>query len=203
MGMVPLSLETLMRYIHLVGGLNGCRMMELGDQQMMTFSMIPEGISAKEVLATKGVKHTSIDINGELGALPLDLSTKLEQPEWHESFDVVTDFGTSEHVGPGLAALWQCRENCHRWCRPGGIMVFMNPRTLHWPQHGVHYFTPLHYERVAAACSYKVLEISEHPACGNAMTGIQVHAVLQKRSSAPFVTKEQFLDICQGSVFTV
>lgn len=81
-------------------------------------------------------------------------------------------------------------------------MVFMNPKTLHWPGHGCHYFTREHYEKVAEAAGYKVLEISEHPTCGNSIDGFQIHAVFQKQVSAPFIPKDQYLQLCQTTVFT-
>ena len=207
MGIVPTSLDFLNRHLPLVGGLNNCRMMELGNQQMYWHPNIPEGSAAKSWFERMGVRHTSIDSNGELGSIKLDLSLPIERPEWIGTFDVVTDFGTGEHIGINehirkpLEGLYQCRANCHRWCRLGGIMLFMNPKTGHWPLHGFHYFTVAHYQQLAEACSYTTLELSEHPSGGNYVDGLQIHAALQKVSDVPFVTREQFTEICNSTVF--
>jgi hypothetical protein len=201
MGIVPLSLDTLNRHIGLVGGFNGCRMMELGNQQMYCIPNIPEASAAKSWFERMGAKHTSIDMNGQLGALQLDLSVPIERPEWDSAFDVVSDFGTSEHVGKTLTALYNCRANCHRWCRPGGLMLFNNPKTGHWPQHGYHYFTLAHYEKLAAACNYRVVQLWEHPTLGNAIDGWQTFAVFQKQDNAPFIAEGAFIQLCQGTVF--
>ena len=205
MGIIPLSLETLMQHVGLVGGLNGCRMMELGNQQLMCHPDAdkPEGSAAKIWFERQGAKHTSIDLNGQLGAIPLDLSQPIEKSEWDDAFDLVTDFCTSEHVGREIDHLYHCRANVHRWCRPGGLMIFMNPKTGHWPDHGFHFFTLQHYERLAQpdACNYRVVRLYEHPTLGNSINGFQVTAVLQKQFRQPFISPKQFAAICEGTVF--
>jgi hypothetical protein len=201
MGIVPLSLDFLYRYLPVVGGLQNCHMMELGDQQMYCHHNIPEGSAAKSWFERMGAKHTSIDTNGQLGAIALDLSVPINRPEWDGQFDVVTDFGTSEHVGTTIEALYNCRANCHRWCRQGGLLYFMNPKTGHWPKHGFHYFTMAHYHKLAEACGYLVLEISENPSLGNYRDGWQVHAAFQKMTSTPFISLEKFSEIYANTVF--
>jgi hypothetical protein len=200
MGIVPLSLEFLRKHIGLVGGFIGCRMLELGDQQMYSHMIIVEGSAAKFFFESIGVLHTSIDVNGQFGALPIDLSKPILNPEMEKAFDVVTDFGTSEHVGPKLEHLYECRLNCHRFCRPGGILLFMNPKTGHWPAHGYHYFSKLFYERIALAAGYGLLEISEHPTLGNTFDGWQVHAAFQRRLQ-DFPDFQEFSRICDGTLF--
>ncbi len=201
MGCVPLTLETFNRHVGLVGGINHCKMMELGSQQMYCHGNIPEGSAAKSWFTRMGAEHTSIDMNGELGALQMDLAKPILREEWEGHFDVVTDFGTSEHVGPSLTALYNCRASCHNWCRPGGVMFFNNPKTGHWPNHGYHYFTVDHYRKLAEACNYGVMDLWEHPTLGNSVDGYQVFAVLMKNTNAPFVSEEKFIALCQGTVF--
>jgi hypothetical protein len=201
MGIVPLSLQILLRHADLIGGLRPCRMMELGCQQMLSHPDIAEGSAAKEWFERQGIaQHVSIDINGKFDSLPLDLTKPIYRPEWEGNFDIVTDFGTSEHVGADLSWLWQARENCHRWARPYGLLIYMNPKTGHWPDHGYHYFTESHYRALAPACRYRVVDISEHPTLGNAKDGAQILAVLQK-NGGPFVPLADFIRLCQGTVF--
>ena len=201
MGFVPLSREFLNSHVHHVGGLKGARMMELGNQQMYCHADIKEGSSAKPWFESQGVHHTSIDLNGKDGAIVLDLSTRIDNILWTGLFDIVTDFGTSEHVGEGIHKLYNCRANCYNWCRVGGLMLFMNPKTGHWPLHGYHYFTKEHYEKLALATQATILEISEHPSLGNYIDGWQVHAALVK-TRFEFVTIQEFMDLCDGTVFS-
>jgi len=203
MGIVPCSIELLNRHIAHIGGLRGCRIMEIGDQQMYCHPNVPEGSAAKIWFGRQGAAlHVSVDLNGLLGALPLNLARPIEKPEFDLNFDIVTDFGTSEHVGPHLLDLYNCRANCHRWCRSKGLLLFMNPKTGHWPGHGYHYFTQKHYEALADACGYRVLEISEAPSCGNTKDGWQVHAVFLKQNEPPFISFERYQMVCANTVFT-
>jgi hypothetical protein len=211
MGITPLTLEILQKHIGLVGGFNGCRMLELGNQQMYCHVGITEASPAKIWFEGKGVNHTSIDLNGQMGALALDLSKSLNREEWKNSFDVVTDFGTSEHVGDefkknnrhDLESLYQCRANCHAWCRPGGLMLFNNPKTGHWPLHGYHFFTISHYEKLAIACNYRVAQLWEHPTLGNFIDGWQTYAVLVKQNDSPFLSMDEYIELCRGTVYPI
>lgn len=200
MGLVPHSLKMIQAYIAPVGGFAGLRMMELGDQQMYCHGNVPEGSAAKSFFEQLGVQHTSIDLNGELGAIALDLSQPIRREEWNGQFDMVTDFGTTEHVGRELVNLYNCRENCHRFCRPGGVMIFMNPKKGNWPGHGYHYFTKEHYEKLALAAGYRVLEISEYPTLGNSTDGWQIHAAFI-RGDGDFIPFEAYAEICKDTVF--
>lgn len=202
MGLTQHSFHVLNCFVGHLGGYEGRTMLELGSQQVYSIPNVPEASAAKSFFEQLGVRHTSVDLNGELGALQLDLSLPINKPEWINHFDIVTDYGTTEHVGMGLDRLYACRANCHNFCRPGGIMVFVNPKTGHWPKHGYHYFTKEHYIKLAAANQYGVLEIGEHPAMNNYVDGWQVYAVLTKTSAVPMVPFDQFVDLCQGTVFT-
>jgi hypothetical protein len=177
-------------------------MMELGNQQMYFHASVPEGSPAKAFFAARGVRHTSVDLNGELGAVPLDLSQIVDEPDWTGAFDVVTDFGTSEHIGPGLPTLYACRANCHNWCRAGGVMLFVNPKTGNWPGHGYHYFTVKHYEALAASAGYRLLESSEHPTLGDRPDDWMIHAALLKPINSPFISLEEFTSVCSDTLFT-
>lgn len=93
--------------------LKGSTMLELGDQ------MMGKNLPAKEYFTGLGVKHTSIDWNKRHGALKLDLAEPLGLSE----YDVVTNFGTAEHVSNQRTLF--C--NIHRACRPGGVIVHKGP----------------------------------------------------------------------------
>ncbi len=81
-----------------IGNLAGKRMLELGDQTIDT-DQIPES-TGKEYYENRGVLHTSFDLNGNHGALRVDLSKPIRNPDWLGAFDIITNSGTSEHVEP-------------------------------------------------------------------------------------------------------
>lgn len=83
-----------------LGELAGKRMLELGDQ-VIRGSLGPER-TGKEHFETRGVLHTSFEMNGEHGALNVDLSKPITNPEWLNAFDIVANTGTFEHVEPHI-----------------------------------------------------------------------------------------------------
>lgn len=80
-----------------------------------------------------GFTHVSIDWNGDDGALALDLRDRIEM----DPFDIITNFGTTEHVS-NQYAVW---ENIHRLVKVGGIMVSTTPLPGDWLHHGEYYPT--------------------------------------------------------------
>src|SRR4051812_28222538 len=100
-----------------IGSLSGVRMLELGNQRMHDRA-IPER-TGKEYFLHQGVaEHVSIDLNGRDGSLPVDLAVVHTDPPWRGHFDVVTNFGTTQHVEPRRAQ-YACFLNIHNWLRPG------------------------------------------------------------------------------------
>ena len=72
--------------------LNGMKMLELGGKWCSQ-----AGVTYKQVFESLRFHHTSLDWNGEHGALVRDL----REPQWPEfgQFNIVSNMGTSEHVG--------------------------------------------------------------------------------------------------------
>ena len=66
---------------------------ELGNQRMKW----NRHRTGKVYLTDKGVlEHVSIDMNGQNGALKLNLGAPIDK--WRNYFDMVTNYGTTEHV---------------------------------------------------------------------------------------------------------
>lgn len=78
-----------------------------------------------------GIEHTSVDINGQDGALPLDL----RRPLGLGQFDAVTNFGTSEHVSEQAP----CWRNIVEACKVGGVIASTTPLPGDWLKHGRWY----------------------------------------------------------------
>lgn len=73
--------------LELVMPLVGKTMLELGNK-------CNERGVYKDFFQAQGIEHTSVDLNGNTGALPKDL----QEPLGLGQFDIVTNFGTTEHV---------------------------------------------------------------------------------------------------------
>lgn len=104
-----------------------------------------------------GIRHVSVDWNGEDGALALDL----REPQWETlgEFDMVTNIGTTEHVTNQYGA-W---ENIHHCCRVGGVVVSITPyhdgRSWWW--HGVWYPKESFFENFAKKNGYKIIKMGK------------------------------------------
>lgn len=75
----------------------------------------------------RGIKHVSVDWNGKDGALPMDLN----HPHILPKADVVTNFGTSEHVENQIEVF----ENIDRFMGKWAIHVV--PLIGNWYGHGL------------------------------------------------------------------
>lgn len=162
----------------------GCRMLELGNQEMNLADV--QNISAKEHFSGLGYNHTSIDKNGKDGALPLNLSEPIIEDLGQ--FDIVTDAGTTEHVED----LYNSLRNTFGFCAINGVMLHKNPKTGNFPGHGNHFFTLDFWKAYAKACKLDILEILEHPIYHNRDTGWECIAILKKTDNSKFLSKEEF-----------
>jgi len=127
---------------------NGLIWCELGNQQYHN------GEIAKDVYVERGVDHTSIDINGEDGALEIDLDFPVPD-ELHNRFDVVTNYGTIEHINNQ----YQAFKNMHMMCRVGGIMIHGFPRENTWKTHSEYYYDIDFIEQLVNLCRYSMYDL--------------------------------------------
>jgi len=182
MGITKKSLDRLNNYNCLA---NGIIMLELGAQNI--YDNDNYGKVAKEVFEELGVLHTSIDIKPHQGAIEVDLRQPVTFTK--KKFEVVTNFGTTEHID---GSLYEGFKNIHNLCKKGGLMIHENPKTGNWPQHGFHYMTKEFYIKLANLTGYELLEVTEEAAMGNDIDGWNVCAVLRKINSGDFISKEEF-----------
>lgn len=115
-------------------------MLELGNKHNLSVKRRGEDGIYKHWFQTLGWKHVSVDINGEDGALPLDLT----QDQDLGRFDVVTNFGTTEHIGDDIAQQRVAWGNIHRAC--AGLFASVTPLPGDWPRHGRWYPTRTFFE---------------------------------------------------------
>lgn len=142
-------------------------------------------VAAKPYFEERCRSHVSVDLNGNDGALPLDLAMPIDIPGG--PFDVATDFGTSEHV----PCLWQCFENIHRHTRGGALLLHVNPLTGNWPGHGYWYRDEEFYIAFAKAAGYVITDLFRTAACGNTTDGWNIGCAMV-RGDQPYLTKEEF-----------
>lgn len=101
---------------------------------------------------SQGFEHVAIDLNGEDGALALDLNQPVPVEQIGGPFDVVTNFGTTEHVEDQLA----CWRNVHSLVKLGGYLVSTTPHPGDWPKHGRWYPSRGWYRQFCAKNGYVI-----------------------------------------------
>lgn len=172
-------------------------MLELGNQFLYIFSkpwpdypaeFVTNGtdmVVAKPYFKKLGYTHTSVDINGQDGAMVLDLS---KPGDLKTQFDVITDFGTSEHV----PSLYHCLQNIDKHLKVGGKVFHVNPLTGHWPGHGYWYRDEEFYQAYAKLTGYNMKDMHRVVACGNYKDGWNICCLLEKTAQSRFPSEEEF-----------
>lgn len=183
MGITQLSLERLDRFRCTSGPF---KMGELGAQNCY---FQPYWLQiAKDYFVRRGIDHRSFDIVPHQGADFLDLREPL--PDYFKgAFNVVTDFGTTEHVDGNY---YMANKNIHDMTAAGGLIIRENPKTGHWPGHGSNYLDMKFYQDLAKLCGYEILELKEEFAMGNTTDGGNVCVVLRKVDDRPFIDEKKF-----------
>jgi SAM-dependent methyltransferase len=123
---------------------------EMGNQEYKGEERMPAKEYYKNHLHVK--EHISFDLNNQWGALEYDLTEELPS-EFHNRFDVVTNYGTGEHVPDQ----YEFYANCHRVCKQNGLIINFIPHEGFWPGHGRFYFNQDTVWDMAEVFGYKIL----------------------------------------------
>ena len=128
--------------LSLVNGLAAGSMCELGVKRNNRGTY-------KQFFEDCGFRHVCIDLNGA-GDLTLDLTKPIDVQAIGGPFDVVTNYGTTEHVDEQEP----CWRNVHALTKVGGHLVSTTP--LDWPGHGRWYPPEKWYREFAELNGYEV-----------------------------------------------
>ena len=122
--------ETEVRALGAHERMESLRVMELGNKKNGT------GLY-RDWYESRGAKYFSTDINGLDGAIPWDIQLPPTEEiiATRPPFDIVTNFGFTEHVQDDQAACW---ENIHDMVHPNyGQLSVVLPAPGSWQHHGV------------------------------------------------------------------
>lgn len=171
---------------------------------------------ASEYYQGLGLMYKCIDMAGDNLAMKFDLSKPIPYPE--KEFDLVTDFGTSEHVVSDVEmnsvafheghinsvyptsqpteenirrGYYECWRNKHRLLKERGFMISVNPKTGHWPGHGYTYIDKEFYYQLAKMMAYEIYWLNENEAMGNP-EAVNIECVLRKIMPNDFCSFENF-----------
>ncbi len=100
--------------------------------------------------------YRTIDVNARYGSLVMDLNRDLAADYgYRDTFDLVTNNGTGEHVFNQSAVF----SNAHALCKVGGVMLHVLP-FVNYLNHGFFNFNPILFHDLAAANQYEVCRLS-------------------------------------------
>ena len=172
------------------GADSGLRMLELGDQVIVGQDISEE--TGKAYFSNRGYEHVSVDINGLHGAIVRDLTRPEQFQDWHGSWDVLTNAGTTEHVEP-FEAQYECFGIIHDCLKVGGIAIHLIPdiheRSEHgaWKNHCRYYYSKSFFELLARECEYELLS-------NTVINGLRC-ATVKKKKNVPFMDdRQKFLE---------
>lgn len=163
----------------------GFSVCELGNQMMAGGAM---GVPAEPFYRKLGCgRYESIDANGN-GTYTHDLNTPLPwvvpgpDRKWFERFDLVTDFGTGEHIFD-QAQVWR---TLHTLTKPGGVLLIDRP-SFGYETHGYYVLTRELIEDIARANAYHMIWGAERPTPRGTLLGV----AFRRTSLEPFRVPQQ------------
>jgi hypothetical protein len=106
---------------------------------------------AREFWTWLGLNYASIDIDGSPGSIPLDLNYDEVPAAFIGKYDVVTNFGTTEHVANQL----QSFKIAHDLATPGGLMLHVLPASGGL-NHGLVSYNPKFFWMLGRSNGYKI-----------------------------------------------
>src|SRR5258708_988403 len=106
---------------------------------------------ARDFWTWLGLNYASIDIDGSPGSIPLDLNYDEVPAELVGRYDVVTNFGTTEHVANQL----QSFKIIHDLASAGALMLHVLPAGG-TPNHGLVSYNPKFFWMLGRSNGYKI-----------------------------------------------
>lgn len=166
---------------------------ELGDQQVFYVSGVKDEAYAKDTIF-KEWNHTSLDKNGKGGSVVVDLNKDVT-PKVNARFDVVTNFGTLEHIDN----LYIGFANVHKLCNTGGKIFHVFPSMGHWLGHGNWRLDFTFFTKLASLQNYRILDLYEEKTSYGGSDSNQIYVVYHKLQETEFIDEEIFysLGVCR------
>jgi hypothetical protein len=119
--------------------------------------LVPAAPFARAFYEALGFEYSCIDVDNTPGAIPLDLNFENLPLHLRGRFDLITNFGTTEHIANQLNAF----KIIHELAAPGAIMIHELP-TLGELNHGLINYQPKFFERLARGNAYDTLFFDFH-----------------------------------------
>jgi hypothetical protein len=104
-----------------------------------------------------GCPYMAIDYDGSAHCVPLDLNFDDVPAEHRERYDLVTNFGTTEHIANQLQAM----KVIHDLTRRNGLMLHTVP-TQGNADHAMFNYNPKFFFTLSRSCRYHIVDMALH-----------------------------------------
>lgn len=158
---------------------------ELGDQEIIFGNL--KGTKLRDLEGKFFKNWVSLDLHNVSGITLKDLS--VSDPSYIKC-DIITNFGTSEHVEPELGH-YNCWLNIHNWLSVGGLAIHEIPEVGSWKDH-CRYYYDLDFFLKFKDIGYEILNLDqvEYPGNGNL-----IYCEMVKIKECDFLSYECFSNI--------
>jgi hypothetical protein len=124
-----------------------------------------------EISDLTNIEYNSIDVCPGLKTEILDLNFDKLPKHMVDHYDVVLNFGTTEHI----FNQWNCFEVMHDATKTGGVIYHQLPASGYL-DHGYYCYTPLFFQEMAVANSYEILDLFVTPAGESKIDQLKIQA---------------------------
>lgn len=159
--------------------------LEIGDQDIIFGEN--SGRKMRDIEKSFYQKWETIDLHERKGVTIRDLSVEKEESYL---WDIVSNFGTSEHVEPEDGH-YICWKNIHKWTKLGGYSIHEIPEVLSWKNHCRFYYD-LNFFISFGSIGYEIIDLSLINYKGN---GNLVFCLMKKIEEKNFFSAEIFKGI--------
>jgi hypothetical protein len=122
-----------------------------------------------EICDLTNIEYNSFDVCPALKTELLDLNYDQLPEKYQEYYDVVVNFGTTEHI----FNQWNSFKVIHDALKVGGVVYHQLPASGYL-DHGYYCYTPLFFEELAKANVYEAVEMFFTPAGENFVGGMGI-----------------------------
>lgn len=159
--------------------------LELGDQEIYFGGAY--GQKFRTYMRSNPNNWTTIDLHKVDGVKLKDLSIIDEN---FGQYDLVTNFGTSEHVEYEVGQ-YNCWINIHNWTKVGGYQIHEIPEWGSWKNH-CRYFYTNEFFKSFENIGYSIIELNPIPYPGQ---GNLLYCVLKKNVEKSFFDYDTFYNL--------
>ncbi len=166
---------------------------QLGGSMLSQPEALANGGAARDFYEHAGWQYQCIDTDGRHGALTIDLNFDSVPPDHAGAYDLVTNFGTTEHLINQANAF----RVIHDLAKPGGLIIHILPFLA--VEHGFFTYQPNFFYALAKANSYDTLGIWLKPKTNQSSLIPWQHGMLKYFRLDP--THDAVLVVAQRKMF--